>query len=114
MAEKKGFGLGLGKMKELANAFQKAQQIQEDAKKLQEELETMQIEGQCENGLVVVTMSGNQEPLKVEIKPEAMGEGAEKLSEMVTEAVRNAYQISTTTMREKMEALTGNLGLPGM
>ncbi len=114
MAESKGFGFGLGKMKELAVAFQKAQQIQEDAKKLQEELETMQIEGQSENGLVVVTMSGNQEPLNVEIKPEAMGEGAEKLSEMVTEAVRNAYQVSTTTMRERMEALTGNLGLPGM
>lgn len=114
MAEKQGFGFGLGKMKELAAAFQKAQQIQEDAKKLQEELETMQIEGQSENGLVTVTMSGNQEPLKVEIKPEALEEGAEKLSQMVTDAVRNAYQISTTTMREKMEALTGNLGLPGM
>lgn len=114
MAEKQGFGFGLGKMKELAAAFQKAQQIQEDAKKLQEELETMQIQGQSENGLVVVTMSGNQEPLKVEINPQAMAEGAEKLSEMVTEAVRNAYQVSTTTMREKMEALTGNLGLPGM
>lgn len=114
MKQGKGFGLGLGKMKELANAFQKAQQIQEDAKKLQEELETMQIQGQSEDGMVIVTMSGNQEPLNIEIKPEAMGESAEKLSAMVTEAVRNAYQISTNTMREKMEALTGNLGLPGM
>ncbi len=114
MTEKKGFSFGLGKMKELAAAFQKAQQIQEDAKKLQEELETMQLTAQSNDGTVIVTITGNQEPLKVEIKPEAMEYGAEKLSQVVTEAVRNAYQLSTQTMREKMEALTSSLNLPGV
>ena len=51
----KGFGFGLGKMKELANAVQKAQQVQEDAKKLQEELEQMEIDGQAGGGMVTVT-----------------------------------------------------------
>ena len=110
----KGFGLGLGKMKELAQAFQKAQQIQDDAKVLQQELENMQIQGESTDGLVLVTMSGNQEPLKIEIKEEALGKGASELSALVTSAVKDAYQKSTDTMREKMEALTGNLGLPGM
>ena len=110
----KGFGLGLGKMKELAQAFQKAQQIQEDAKTLQQELETMEIQGQSDDGLVLVTMSGNQEPLNIEIKEEALGKSATELSTLVTSAVKDAYQKSTDTMREKMEALTGNLGLPGM
>ena len=110
----KGFGLGLGKMKELAEAFKKAQQIQDDAKELQQELETMQITGQSECGSVVVTMSGNQEPLNVEIKEEALSKGATELSTIVTSAVKDAYQQSTNVMREKMEALTGNLGLPGM
>lgn len=111
----KGFGLGLGKMKELAEAFKKAQQIQDDAKDLQQELETLEIQGQSEDGLVIVTMSGNQEPLKIEIKDEALdGKSATELSAIVTIAVKDAYEKSTTTMREKMEALTGNLGLPGM
>jgi hypothetical protein len=110
----KGFGLGLGKMKELAEAFKKAQQIQDDAKELQQELETMEIQGQSECGSVVVTMSGNQEPLNVEIKEEALSKGATELSSIVTSAVKDAYQQSTNVMREKMEALTGNLGLPGM
>lgn len=114
MTEKKGFSFGLGKMKELAAAFQKAQQIQEEAKKLQEELETMQLVAQSNDGTVVVTITGNQEPLRVEIKPEAMQYGAEKLSEVVTEAVRNAYQLSTQTMREKMENLTSSINLPGV
>ncbi|HEY9300163.1 MAG TPA: YbaB/EbfC family nucleoid-associated protein, partial [Phormidium sp.] len=31
MSQKQGFGFGLGKMKELAEAFKKAQQVQEGA-----------------------------------------------------------------------------------
>ncbi len=110
----KGFGLGLGKMKELAEAFKKAQQIQDDAKELQQELEEMRIEGQSADGLVSVVMSGNQEPISVEIKEEALSKNAEELSALVTNAIKNAYDQSTATMRDRMESLTGNLGLPGM
>ncbi|MEM7649935.1 MAG: YbaB/EbfC family nucleoid-associated protein, partial [Cyanobacteria bacterium P01_A01_bin.70] len=41
MSQGQGFGFGLGKMKELADAVKKAQQIQEGAKQLQEDLEAM-------------------------------------------------------------------------
>ncbi|PSN11512.1 YbaB/EbfC family nucleoid-associated protein [filamentous cyanobacterium CCP5] len=110
-----GFGFGLGgKMKELTEAFKKAQQIQEGAKQLQEELEQMEIEGEAGGGLVKVVMSGNQEPRRVEISPEAVSEGAEMLSDMVTAAMQDAYAKSTATMRERMETLTGGLNLPGM
>jgi DNA-binding YbaB/EbfC family protein len=88
--------------------------VQEDAKKLQEELEKTEIEGQAGNGLVKVVMSGNQEPLRVEISAEALGEGAEVLSDLVFAAMKNAYTASTETMRQRMEALTANLQLPGM
>lgn len=110
----KGFGFGLGKMKELTQAIQKAQQVQEDAKRLQEELEQMAIEGQAGGGLVKVTLSGNQEPRGIEISPEALGEGAEVLSDLVLAAMKDAYEKSTDTMRQKMEALTAGLQLPGM
>ena len=39
----KGFGFGLGKVKELTEAFKKAQVVQEGAKKLQEELEQLAV-----------------------------------------------------------------------
>ena len=110
----KGFGFGLGKMKELANAVQKAQQVQEDAKKLQEELEQMEIDGQAGGGMVTVTMSGNQEPKKVVISPEALEEGADVLSDLVYAAMADAYRNSTETMRTRMESLTAGLNLPGM
>ncbi|MFM7406597.1 MAG: YbaB/EbfC family nucleoid-associated protein [Cuspidothrix sp.] len=109
-----GFGFGLGKMKELAEAFKKAQQVQEGAKRLQEELEQMEILGESGGGLVKVVLSGNQEPKKVEIAPSALAEGAEVLSDLVTAAMKDAYKKSTETMRERMEDLTSGLELPGL
>jgi DNA-binding YbaB/EbfC family protein len=109
MSEGKGFGFGLGKMKE---AFQKAQQIQEGAKKLQEELDELRLTGESGGGLVKITLSGNQEPQGVEIDPAALNEGAEVLSDLVLAALKDAYQLSTGTMKQKMEDLTGGLGLP--
>lgn len=114
MTKSQGFGFGLGKMKELTEAFKKAQQVQEGAKKLQEELDVMEIEGIAGGGLVKVVVSGNQEPRRVEISPDALGEGADVVSELVTVAMQDAYNKSTMTMREKMEELTGGLNLPGL
>lgn len=109
----KGFG-PLGKMKELAEAFKKAQEVQQGAQVLQAELEQMQIEGQSEDGLVKVVVTGNQEPISVEIAPDALNQGAEALSASVTTAMKEAYATSTETMRSRMEELTSGLNLPGM
>lgn len=114
MTKGQGFGFGLGKMKELTEAFKKAQQVQEGAKQLQEELDAMEIEGEAGEGSVKVILSGNQEPRRVEISPAALEQGAEALSELVSAAMKDAYGKSTATMRERMEALTSGLNIPGM
>jgi DNA-binding YbaB/EbfC family protein len=101
-------------MKELADAFKKAQQVQEDAKKLQDELEQMDIEGQSSDGLVTVVLSGNQEPRRVNISADATAKGAEELSGLVLEAMKDAYDKSTQTMRQRMEELTSGLNIPGL
>ncbi len=109
----KGFG-PLGKMKELADAFKKAQEVQQGAQQLQNELEQLEIEGTSNDGLVTVVMSGNQEPRRVTIAPDALSQGAEALSTSVTEAMTEAYNKSTDTMRGRMEELTSGLNLPGL
>lgn len=114
MNQGKGLGFGLGKMKELTEAFKKAQQVQQDAKRLQEELEAMEIAGQDAEGIVTVVVSGNQEPRRVEISPAALGKDTEALSAIVFEAMQSAYAKSTETMRERMEQLTSGLNLPGL
>ncbi len=114
MTKGQGFGFGLGKMKELTEAFKKAQQVQEGAKRLQEELDQLEVEGFAGGGLVKFYLSGNQEPRRVEISPDVLGEGADVVASLVAEAAIDAYQKSTTTMRERMEELTGGLNLPGL
>jgi DNA-binding YbaB/EbfC family protein len=112
MAQGQGFGFGLGKIKELQDAFQKAQQVQQGAKVLQEELETMEIPGQSENGLVTVYLSGNQEPRGIEIDPSL--QDLEIVAGSILEAMKAAYDASTETMRSKMEELTMGLNISSM
>ncbi len=114
MSEGKGFGFGLGKMKELTDAFQKAKQVQQGAQQLQIELEQMEIVGESEAGLVKVIVSGNQEPRRVEIAPEALEKGVQALEELVSFAMKDAYNKSTETMRQRMEELTSGLNIPGL
>jgi len=108
-------GFGLPNFGQLTEAFRKAQQIQQDAQKLQDELDAMELEGSSADSRASVWLSGNQQPLRVRIAPELLSEPAEKVEAAVLEALVNAYQLSTTTMRERMDELTGglNLNLPG-
>jgi len=107
---------GLPNFGQLTEAFRKAQQIQQDAQKLQEELEALELEGKSDDGKATVWLSGNQEPLKVEIDPSLFEMGQEATEDAILEALKAAYENSTTTMKNKMEELTGglNLNLPGL
>ena len=81
---------------------------------LAKELEQMEIPGSSADGSVVVFMTGNQEPLRVEINEAAAAKSAPELSQLVTEAMKNAYFVSKQHMEQKMEKLTSELNIPGM
>ncbi len=106
---------GLPNFGQLTEAFRKAQQIQQDAQKIQEELDAMEIEGSNEDGRASIWLTGNQEPLRVKLDPSLLAEGQAPSEEATLAALQAAYSISTATMKAKMEELTGglNLGLPG-
>ncbi len=102
---------GLPNFGQLTEAFRKAQQIQQEAQKLQEELDSMEIEGKSEDGRVSIWLSGNQQPLKVRIDQSLLKEDIETNELTILSALLNAYESSTKTMKDKMEALTGGLNL---
>ena len=109
-------GFGLPNFGQLTEAFRKAQQIQQDAQKLQEELDAMELQGSDPEGRASVWLTGNQQPLRVELSPELLSEPAETVEAAVLAALFKAYEVSTNTMRERMETLTGGLelNLPGL
>ena len=109
-------GFGLPNFGQLTEAFKKAQQIQQDAQKLQEELDAMELEGSSADGLASVWLSGNQQPLRVRLNPALLSQGSDATEAAVLEALKAAYERSTSTMKERMEELTGglNLNVPGL
>ena len=108
-------GFGLPNFGQLTEAFKKAKQIQQDAQKLQDELETMEIEGTSDDEMVRVWISGNQLPLKVKVEETIFNTSKEKIEQNILQAIQKAHELSTTTMKERMNDLTGglNLNLPG-
>ena len=108
-------GFGLPNFGQITEAFKKAKQIQQDAQKLQEELEKMEIEGTSENGMVKIYLSGNQLPLKVDVDEKIVSASKEEIEENILDALKKAHEGSTQTMKERMNDLTGglNFNLPG-
>ena len=108
-------GFGLPNFGQLTEAFKKAKQIQQDAQKLQDELENMEIEGKSDDEMIKVWISGNQLPLKVEVQENILNADKEKIERNILQAMQKAHELSTTTMKERMNDLTGglNLNLPG-
>ena len=108
-------GFCLPNFGQLTEAFKKAKQIQQDAQKLQDELENMEIEGKSDDEMVKVWISGNQLPLKVEVQENILNSDKEKIEQNILQAIQKAHELSTTTMKERMNDLTGglNLNLPG-
>ena len=108
-------GFGLPNLGQLTEAFKKAKQIQQDAQKLQDELENMEIEVKSDDEMIKVWITGNQLPLKVEVQENILNLNKEQIEQNILQAIQNAHELSTTTMKERMNDLTGglNLNLPG-
>ncbi|MGY2833211.1 nucleoid-associated protein EbfC [Thermostichus sp. OS-CIW-23] len=105
---------GFGPFGKIQEALKKAQEVRDGAQRLQKELEEMEIVGEAGNGLVKVTVNGNQEPLKVSLDPQILQESVDVVEDLLLTAMVNAYTQSAETMRKRMEELTGNISLPGL
>jgi len=96
----------------LGGLMKQAQMMQENMKKLQEQLGTMEVEGQAGSGKIRVTMTCKHEVRRVTIAPELLAEDKEMLEDLVTLAVNDATRQVEATVQEKMAAVTAGLPLP--
>ena len=96
----------------LGGLMKQAQVMQENMKKLQEQLGTMQVEGQAGSGKVKVTMTCKHEVKRVAIAPELLADDREMLEDLVTLAVNDAVRQVEATVQEKMGAITAGMPLP--
>ena len=97
---------------QIAGLMKQAQQMQENMRKLQEELALVEVEGQSGAGMVKVTMTCRHDVKRVSIDSSVFAEDKEMLEDLLAAAVNDAVRKVETAVQEKMSAVTGGLGLP--
>ncbi|HNP50854.1 MULTISPECIES: YbaB/EbfC family nucleoid-associated protein [Nitrosomonas] len=96
----------------LGNLMKQAQQMQENMKAMQEQLATMEVEGQSGAGMVKVVMTCRYDVKRINIDNSLIGEDKEMLEDLIAAAVNDAVRRVEATTQEKMASLTGGMGLP--
>ena len=100
-------------MPDFLGMMKQAAQLQSKMQAMQEELGQIEVEGSSGGGLVNVRISGKMDARAVRIDPSLMkAEECEVLEDLLVTAFNDARRKAETAMQEKMQALTGGLGLP--
>ena len=96
----------------IGQLMKQAQMMQENMRRMQESLTTLEIEGQSGAGMVKVVMTGKHEVKRVSIDPSLVKDDREMLEDLVTAAFNDAARKVEAAISEKMAGMTAGLGLP--
>jgi len=96
----------------LGNLMKQAQLVQDNMKKLQEQLAVMEIEGQAASGRVRILMTGRHEVKRVTIDPGLLSDDREMLEDLIAVAVNDAVRRVEAYTQEKMAGATAGMTLP--
>jgi nucleoid-associated protein EbfC len=97
---------------QLAGLMKQAQQMQDNMKRLQDELATLEVEGQSGAGLVKVVMTCRHEVKRVTIDSSLLSDDKDMLEDLVAAAVNDAVRKAEVTTQEKMSSITAGMPLP--
>jgi nucleoid-associated protein EbfC len=96
----------------IGQLMKQAQQVQENMRRMQENLATLEVEGQSGAGMVKVQMTGKHEVKRVAIDPSLLGDDREMLEDLLVAAFNDAARKVDAAIAEKMAGMTAGLGLP--
>jgi nucleoid-associated protein EbfC len=97
---------------QLAGLMKQAQQMQENMKKMQEQLASTEVEGQSGAGLVKVVMTCRHDVKRITIDESLLKDDKDMLEDLVAAAVNDAVRRVESTVQEKMAGVTAGLPLP--
>jgi DNA-binding YbaB/EbfC family protein len=99
----------------MANMQRMVMQMQQEAARVQAELEEARIEASAGGGVVKATVTGKGDLVGLVIDPAAVDpEDVEMLQDLVVTAVSEAIREARETEAQKMGALTAGLKIPGL
>ena len=93
----------------------KAQKMQEDITRVQDELEQKEFTKQVGGGALELVMTGDKKLKTVTLKPEVVDkDDIEMLQDLIISGVNEAIQEIEDYSAEEMEKVTGGVSLPGL
>ena len=96
----------------IGNLMKQAQQMQENMRRVQEELAAIEVEGQSGAGLVKVKMTCKFAVKRVSVDPSLLGEDKDMLEDLIAAAFNDAVAKAEATAQAKMAGFAQGLNLP--
>jgi len=97
---------------QIAGLMKQAQSMQDNMRKMQEELALIEVEGQSGAGLVKVTMTCKNDVRRVIIDPSLLADDKDMLEDLVAAAFNDAVRKAEALSQEKMSGMTAGMPLP--
>ncbi|MBS1162337.1 MAG: hypothetical protein H6R03_233 [Burkholderiaceae bacterium] len=97
---------------QIAGLMQQAQKMQENMKRLQDELAQMEVEGQAGAGMVKVVMTCKNQVRRVSIDPSLVGDDRDMLEDLVAAAFNDAVRRAEELTQQKMSSVTAGMPMP--
>jgi DNA-binding YbaB/EbfC family protein len=89
----------------MGNIMKQAQQMQENLKRAQAELATVEVEGQAGSGMVKVTITCRNEVKRISIDDSLMKDDKEMLEDLLVIALNDAVNKAEATSQQRMSGL---------
>jgi nucleoid-associated protein EbfC len=96
----------------IGQLMKQAQMMQENMRRMQDQLAAIEVEGQSGSGMVKVVMNCKHQVRRVTIDPSLAGDDREMLEDLIVAAFNDAAQRVDATVAEKMGSVTAGMGLP--
>jgi DNA-binding YbaB/EbfC family protein len=96
----------------LAGLMKQAQEMQENMKRMQEQLATIEVEGQSGAGMVKVVMTCRHDVKRVTLDDSLLRDDKEMLEDLIAAAFNDAVRRVEAMVQEKMGGMTAGLNLP--
>jgi len=95
----------------IGQMMKQAQMMQENMRRMQEQLGTIEVEGQSGSGMVKIVMTCKHEARRVSIDPSLTAD-REMLEDLLVAAINDAARKVEATVAERMGSLAAGMGLP--
>lgn len=97
------------------NMMKRIQQMQEDMKNVQEEVENSEFTSSAGGGAVEVTVNGSHEVISIKMEPDIVDpDEIEMLEDLLIAALNESIKKANDAMEQGIEKAKGGLSIPGL